>query len=485
MISADLRFYLYLAIQRLPLMIPIAAVVSGIGLMIVLSIPPVYRASGTIMAESPQVATNSTRSGEAVGALARFHIIQQELLTQDALANLAERHELYDDAAKITPAAIAEDLRGRIDLNPVLFGDNIDALGFSVSFEADEPELAAEVANDLIATILQRDLSSRTERVGARLSFFEEEVARTAQALASIEVQLQNHKTRNLQSMPDTLNFRRSMQINIRDRLLLLDREKTSLESRRAGYIELYRRTGNVPDESMQTPEQLRLAELNAALRSQRMIFTEDSPAIMGLLTQIATVEAQISPEQGNSGSNANGSSLDFQLAEISDRLDAIEAERNSLEHSDAELTASIKATPANEAALNALERDYENAQSIYNAAVARLAEASTGEQIEARLQGEKLSLMEPALPPERPVAPKRFLLALLSIGIGGAAAIAVALGLELLNERVRRPVEIERRLGIEVMTSIPYIRADSSWSALRLARWVVVPLIAIGVILL
>ena len=95
MISADLRFYLYLAIQRLPLMIPIAAVVSGIGLMIVLSIPPVYRASGTIMAESPQVATNSTRSGEAVGALARFHIIQQELLTQDALANLAERHELY------------------------------------------------------------------------------------------------------------------------------------------------------------------------------------------------------------------------------------------------------------------------------------------------------------------------------------------------------------------------------------------------------
>lgn len=482
MTSADLRFYLYLLLRRLPLMIPIAVIVTAIGLFFVVSLPPVYRSSATILVESPQVRPEDTQS---IGALTRFHIIQQELLTQEALIDLAKRYDLYAETPNITPAAIAQDLRGRIDLGPLYFGDNRDALGFAVSFEANGPELAATVANDLTSTILQRDLDSRSASAAARLSFFEEEVARTAQAVTDIETRLQDYKTQNLQALPDTLDFRRMLQVNIHERLLLLEREKTSLESRRAGYVELYRKTGSVPDKSTQTPAQIRLGELNAALATQRMIYTEDSPAIAGLRDQIAALEARLDPDQDSSSGGAEDSSLEFQLAEISDRLEAIASERQSLEQSDTELTASIAATPANEAALNALERTHRNAQDIYNAAVGRLAEASTGEQIQARLQGERLSLMEPAFPPERPIAPKRFLLALASAAIGAATAIGAGLALELLNERVRRPIEIERRLGIEVMTIVPFIRTSSAWTGFRLARWVFVPLVAIGVILL
>jgi uncharacterized protein involved in exopolysaccharide biosynthesis len=136
-----------------------------------------------------------------------------------------------------------------------------------------------------------------------------------------------------------------------------------------------------------------------------------------------------------------------------------------------AALSASSAATPANEIVLNALEREYANEQTLYNAAVARLAEASTGEQIEVRFKGERLSLMEPALPPERPVRPRRFLVAA-GGGIAGlVAALALIAGLELLNGRVRRPVEVQRALGIEPIATIPYMPSTQQTGRRRSGR--------------
>ncbi|MET0439568.1 MAG: hypothetical protein ABW043_18925 [Devosia sp.] len=454
----DLRFYSYVFVKRLPLMTAIAAVIGVGGLAYMLSLSPVYEATGTILVKSPDISATLAPSTESIGPLARLQVMQQELLTYDALLALAQRHNLYPATgdAVISSDSIVDDLRERIALSPVLFGGNENALGFSVTFHDTQPQVAARVANDLVQTILDRDLGGRATRATETVSFFQDEVAQRGKNLAEIEGRVQAYKTAHLQALPDTLEFRRLLQMNLRDRLLVLEQEQSSLQSRRANYLQFYR--GTDPLSSNLPPEQRQLQELKQALANQRMLFSEDSLAIQSLKSQIAAAEAKLGAMPIDGLDVEDTSTRDMQLAEMDARLEAIARERESLLANDAELTSSIAATPANEAALSALEREYDDTKTLYTAAAARLADASTSEQIESGLKGERLVLMEAARAPEKPSGPKRLPLAL---GIA-AAALGAAFGttflLELFNRKVQRAADVEKALGIEVLASIPSI---------------------------
>ena len=101
-----------------------------------------------------------------------------------------------------------------------------------------------------------------------------------------------------------------------------------------------------------------------------------------------------------------------MQLSDIDERLEFISKERAHITANLASLEKSIVATPSNESVLLSLQRDHANFQSQYNAAVASLAQASTGEQIEARSKGIKFSMVESATPPQDPISPKRRVIA-------------------------------------------------------------------------
>ena len=188
------------------------------------------------------------------------------------------------------------------------------------------------------------------------------------------------------------------------------------------------------------------------------MLFADDSPTIVALKRQIAAVQASLQAGINSPRSADKLSPLGLQLADIDDRLHAIGVERDALQRNDAELTASIAATPGVEAALDGLVREHDSAQTLYNAAIASRAEALASKQVELQLKGDRLSLMESALPPEKPVGPKRFQFGLGVLAAALIAALGAALGLELLRPRVRRAAEIERQLGIEVLAVIPLL---------------------------
>jgi uncharacterized protein involved in exopolysaccharide biosynthesis len=472
MTGADLRFYLHMLVRWLPLMTITGGAVAVLGVSYVVTMPSVYEASGTILVELPQIPAKLAPVPDSVGALARLQVIQQQLLTHDALVDLAKRQQIYPPDDTPTPATMAQNLRDRIRVEPFTFSGSQEALGFTVSFRANDPDLAARVANELIHTILKRDLDSRLASAAAALTFFDEEVERLATKVADLDTALRDFKTENLDALPETMVFRRTLQMNLRDRLLVLESEQSSLQNRRAGYIEFYRQTGTVEAAPVQTPAQEQLAELKRTRTNQLMLFAADSPTIAALDRQIAAVQAELDAGASIGPTGEAASPLDLQLADIDERLHAIALERERLQSGDAELTASIAATPGVEAALNSLERDHENAQTLYNAAVARRAEALARHQVEAGLKGDRLILMESALPPEKPVGPKRMQFALGAVAAGVLAALAV-FGVALLKSGVQRAADIEQKLGIEVLADIPLLsnRVRPSFSLARLLR--------------
>jgi ABC-type lipoprotein release transport system permease subunit len=65
---------------------------------------------------------------------------------------------------------------------------------------------------------------------------------------------------------------------------------------------------------------------------------------------------------------------------------------------------------------------------------------------------------------------------------VGLLLGIALALGLELLNNSIRRPVEITSKLGITPLATIPYMRTPMEMVARRAMLTAVFLFIVVGV---
>jgi hypothetical protein len=160
---------------------------------------------------------------------------------------------------------------------------------------------------------------------------------------------------------------------------------------------------------------------------------------------------------------------LELQLSDIDERLKAIARERSMVTRRVEELTRAIAETPATETALNSLLRNRENIQAQYNAAIARRAEAFTGEQNEMRADGERFSLLEAAAQPTKPISPKRKLIVAMG-GLGGLGlGLALVVLLELLNKTVRRPADVTKLLQNPPLGAIPVIVTRGDIRAARI----------------
>ncbi|MEQ1955489.1 lipopolysaccharide biosynthesis protein [Mesorhizobium sp. CN2-181] len=336
-----------------------------------------------------------------------------------------------------------------------------DATVFDVAFEANDRQLAADVANELTKLILDRNAQQRNDRAGDTLQFFEREVTRLKADLTKVETDILKFKNENSETLPDSLEFRRSQQMSQQQSLLSLEREQSELRSRRNTLVLVYETTGQVAKSGPITFEQQQLLDLHRALSDQLAIFSENSPNIQALRKRIAALQAGLGDRQTSteqSGDKQIKSELDLQLADIDERLQFIAQSQVSIRESIAKLGQTIAATPANETTLNALERNRENIQSQYNTAVERLAEASTGQQIEALSKGVRFSILEPAVPPQDAIRPSRKRIA----GLGVAGGLGMGFGLiallEILNKTIRRPADLMNKLQIQPLATIPYI---------------------------
>jgi uncharacterized protein involved in exopolysaccharide biosynthesis len=482
----DVGFYYALFLRRLPYFLAVAVVVGCVGTAVVYLIPTVYMATARILVESPQIPTSMARSTVPTGPMEQFQIIEQDVMSRDSLLGLARRFALYRNRPTLSDVEIVDDMRARIGVNPLALdvgsGDP-GAIAFDVTFQANDAVLSAQVTNELVSMILKRDVDLRTSRASDTLNFFTQEVTRLNGELSKLDGEILAFKTEHSDALPDSLDFRRTQQLNQEQHALTLAQEEATLRRRRADLVADGQLEGGPPSPQEQTLETLR-----QALATQLTVFREDSPTIQALKGRMAALEE--APATDNSAGMAGLSrQIEKQLADIDDRLAQIAAEQDSIRKSNAELSRTIAETPANESALNALLRNHNNIQAQYDAAVAQLADASTGDQIEARFKGARLSLKESALPPQKPYKPNRLLLlvgtlfAALGLGLGAIAAP------EFFNRKIRRPAELVDKLGIHPLITIPYIGRGNEWSRRRLASTLAaavvvgaIPLIALAI---
>jgi polysaccharide chain length determinant protein (PEP-CTERM system associated) len=478
--KSDIRFYWRMVLRRLPLMMTIIILFSAMGVVQATRMPSIYATEARLLVESPQISDNLVDVTVTTTPDEEITIIRERLLTRSNLLDIADQFDVFEDYSEMSPDEVVESMREMTSIQSQ--GGRNQATVITVGFEARTGQIAADVVNDYVTRIISANVELRTGRAEGTLDFFQQEVERLSAELDTRSARISQFQSENADALPEDQPFRLNRQSVLQERLASGQRELSTLIDQRARIIEVYEATGQISaaDEIL-SDDQRQLRNLERELAQLLSIYSADAPQVVTLRRRIDTLREQIASTRPQSGTSPGQAVLDVQLGQLDAQIGMLESVIEEARAELLQLDDAISRTPLNAITLGGLQRDYENIRTQYDSAVARLAQASTGERIELTSRGQRITLIEAASAPREPARPNRKLIA----AAGAAAGIGLAVGLfvllELLNRTVRRPVEVTRNLGIEPLSTIPYISTKSERLKRFAVRTAVMLLVLVG----
>lgn len=458
----DFKFYFDLFLKRLPIMAAIFIVCAGIGLLASVTMPPKYEADARLLMESAQIATSG--AGGDTAASERLEIIRQRLMTRQNMVDIANKYRVFDGEGSMSPDQVVNSMRSATQIQ--ISGRRDNAMFMTISFDANDPRVAASVVNEMVTLILSEDREIVIDGTRGSLDFFEQEVERLSEDLSEKSEQILRFKDANKDALPDNLNYKIETENRIIERIQQAERDIESLADQReqlelVGVAGLGTATGPVA-----SPEQQALKAAQAELRTALTVYSEANPRVKMLRAQVSQLEAQVAAQVSGSeeivvGADPAETLFKLRMNEIETRTanlnQQIERGREELSR----LRAAIERTPQVEIRLAALEREYDMIQQELARKSASLNAAETDERIAETSRGEKLTVVEQAIAPSQPTSPNRILIAGGGVFAGTGLAALFFLLTEVLNRSVRRPVDLVRAFGVQPLATIPYLEDE------------------------
>lgn len=460
--NLDLSFYFAVFLRRLHYFIIIFALVSAAAIAAAFLLPPVYNANSVLLVESSQIPGALAAPTVQAQALEKLQTIENRLMTRTNLLGIAQKLRVFKEMDKMTADEIVQAMRDHTSIGKS--AGRGQATIMTVAFEGETGQAAAGVVNEYVTLILNEDVETRTERAVNTLEFFRQEVKRLSGELDIMSAKILDFQNENADALPNTLQYRLGQQTLLQNNLATAESDIARIKDQKQQMIALFNATGQISGTAAnQTPEAQQLDQLRQQMNTFLATYSPTNPKVKQLQAQIAQLEAIVNAQQlpGDTATTPM-SPLDIQLATLDTQINALETQRQQLIEQLAVLKDSIDRTPANQIALDALNRDYANVQQQYNTAVAREAQAAAGEQIEVRSKGERISVVDAATVPDRPAKPNRVLIAGGGVFGGALLGIAAIVLMELLNRAVRRPKDLINSFGITPIATIPYMRTPS-----------------------
>jgi len=392
-------------------------------------------------------------------------------------------------------------------------------IAFSVSYKSRSPELALKVANDLTSLYLNENLTSRTQLAEQTSSFFAEEAARQQAHIMELDKKLSDFKQKNQERLPELsqlnqqISERTEMDLREADnRISALDSQKVllqaqlaqisptslvmsdsgqrmlsaedrlkALKSELAGYKARY--APDHPDivntqrevEGLErevksddtTGDLLRqLNESRQQLASAKEKYAPEHPDVVRLTRTVAELEKAVAaaPTSATLSQGRNHPDNPAYI-QVKGQLDSVSVERESAVKRRDELSAKLDdyerrlaQSPAVERQFRELARDLDNAQRKYEEIRSKQTEVQVSQNLEIEHKGERFTMIEPPLPPEKPISPPRFLM----LAAGFVLSLGAGVGATVLRDKfdasVRGVQDMRVLLSVPPLAAIPRI---------------------------
>lgn len=397
-------------------------------------------------------------------------------------------------------------------------------IAFTVGYESNNPGLAAKVANELVSLYLQQNLDTRKERSSDATSFLASESRRLDKEILTQQAALEKFKQTHLDSLPEktqlTIQFMDRSEQELRDidlRVSALNQQIVYLESQLAqinptaqvyastgerilapadrlkhlrtelarvkgvygaGHPDVIRMQREVAGLEATVKESVSISDLqrqindaNTQLAAAQQKYSADHPDVIKLQKTIGSLQDQLQQagQQSDSSTALDNSADNPAYVQIRTQREASILERDTLVQKKADVAAKIaqyqgrlSSGPEVERQYVTLTRDLENTQLKYREVRQKQMEAEVAENLEAERKGERFTLIEPPLVPEKPTSPNRVAIIVLGLLLSIGAGVGAGLVQETMDASVRNRRDLENLLGVAPLAVVPWMEINS-----------------------
>jgi polysaccharide biosynthesis transport protein len=540
----DLRHYWRALLVRKHYFIWPALAVMVIAGLVAWLLPAIYESKSTILIEEQQIPPEFVKSTVTGYADQRIQSLNQQILSRTRLLEIIKQFDLYaDQRRKSTMEEIIETMRGNINIG--LIGAEVGdskrkrsggvTIAFTIAYRGKNPEVVQKVASTLASLYLQENLKIREQQAKTTTKFLETELKELDERLKTIGQKITDFKAKNENILPELQQFNRAQAENLEKTIEQLKVQMQTVEERK---IYLEGQMANVSPDSpiKEASPQTRLRQLQVALCDLQARFPDNHPEIRKVKREIAElqkmtgasgggsslkkekiakVKAELAEKQGRySEQHPEVIKLKKELAElekipestktpatsehienpayvslqvgiqaaVSD-LQALKKQKTDLEEKLRIFRKRLEDGPKVEQEYLALTRDYQNAHVKHQEVMNKILEARIAEGMEESQKAEKFTIIDPASYPEKPVSPKRGLIALAGLILGLGAGLGMVALTENLDHTVKSTDELAWLTGLPVLGSIARIVTPEDLARQRHRRRLIWSLIGLSVL--
>jgi succinoglycan biosynthesis transport protein ExoP len=345
-------------------------------------------------------------------------------------------------------SALIDAFIGRVDVTPVTGSKLVD-----VGFRSTDAKFASEAANALIEEYVAQNLEVKLQGTNSMLEWLDGE--------------LRNQQQKVEQSERDLAEYRE------RQNAMSLDERNNIVVSRLNALNEalLRARTGRIEKESLYN----QVKAITDPSQAESLPVITQNPQVQSLrsqLTELQRQKAQLSERYGDKHpemQKVNASLADAQRQLGIATSNALQAVRNEYERVTLEertLSQNLEGAKADAQDLsrksvsyNVMEREAQSSRAVYEALLQRANEL----RVSSNSRANNVRIVDRAEIPRGPMTPTGRRTWLLAFAVGLIAAVAVAYGLDYMNDTVKTPDDITRVLKLAFLGLVPSVRGGKT----------------------
>lgn len=437
-----------------------------VAVCLIAALPPLYRASTTILFSQDDIAESLLETGATNELELRLGAIRQAVMSRSRLQEVIDAFDLYapmKDSA--SPESMINRFRSDIRIDQQAstepqWGQH-STYAITISYQDWDPERVAPVANELAARFMAENERIRTSQAARKTAFVREELAAAKARFEAEERRINDFKNAHMGELPEQQAFNMATLDRLNSELRLNGERQVHLLERRDGALPGAAESGaGVGVTGLTGIRRLEWLKRDLAERETRL--TANHPDIIRLQAEIESLtQALAAPDAGEDGQGnrqRDSQRLRQDPADLEGELKALRREEGRLRAEIAGLVRTLEGTPRIEQELARFAYEFETAGDEYLVMQKHYQNAYLAESLETR-KNQQVRIIEMAIPPDGPVAPNRprlvFLGFVLAVGFAGAALLLA----EKLDRSFHSIAEIRRFTTLPVLASIPRVR--------------------------
>lgn len=476
----DLRIYWNIFNKYKWQIIGLTLLIGLLTTLVTLSLPPVYRATVTLLIEFEQPKIIGIEEVYGISSANKdYYQTQLEILKSRGLIetvvdklNLVSHNAVNQDTTSVrwfdwqhwlgqvekpatTPtfaqkqAAIVNKILANLSVEPVR-----NTQLAKISFESNNAQLAADVANTLANLYIETDLNARIAMTKKATALLTERINDLRQKLSQseqiLQTYLEEHQLVNVEGVKSVaIKQIEEMASNlVKAHRQLAETQSAyqqvqALRGQASGAFESITAVINNP-----LVQRLKEIELDAERKVSELSkrYGSKHPNMIAATTELKTARANTTKQ------------IRQVVIGITKEYEVALANVQALEQALREKEEQIQEINRNEYQLGVLQREVEVNRQLYDLFLTRFKETDASQDIQA-LQSKIGQVIEPALVASTPYKPRKKLIVAISLVLGLLFSTLLAFLLEYLDNTIKNGEDVEQKLGLPLLGTLPKLR--------------------------